>query len=645
MCGICGFAMQGAGAHRVDASRELLARMNARIAHRGPDGEGFYLQDGVGLGHRRLSIIDLEGGAQPISNEDGTITVVFNGEIYNYRELTEDLKARGHRFATRSDTEVLVHLYEEKGLEMLAKLRGMFAFALHDRREGGGLYVIRDRFGIKPVYYGERGGGFYFASEVKPLLEAGFPVEVNRRAVHLYLQTRFAHSDETIFRGIYRLPEGTYLRWQEGKLTSHRWYPAPPHDSRGVEGGLKEGQERFESALSSAVSSHMIADVPVGAYLSSGVDSTVVVSEMARLTGRAIRTFCVDFKEGLSEAREAEETARILGCEHQTILCGVEELLEIPRVVRELEEPVGDGVVVAHDLLARATREAGIKVVLTGDGADEALGGYQHLRAIIQAASWGRFVPRWLLRGPLPKLAARIPLGLIDFLAGLPLGVAGEARARLAGVVRLLPSGDLRALFDLLMAIHLPAELRELYTPEFHAEMAAAGTESFAGEPVGKSLADRVLSMSFRKWLPANINLKQDKLCMASSVENRVPYLDHPFVEMATSLPVREKIRGRTGKIPLRRVAARRFGAKAAARQKIPFHLPLQHYLKHPKLWDLVEENLDPARIRRRGFLNPDAVKRLKESSRRGDYLVAKKVFAVVILELWFRIFVDGEPV
>ncbi len=643
MCGICGFANLSAGLG-AGASRELLARMNARIAHRGPDGEGFYLQDGVGLGHRRLSIIDIAGGAQPLSNEDGTITVVFNGEIYNYRELTEDLKARGHRFATRSDTEVLVHLYEEKGMEMLGKLRGMFAFALHDRRAGGGLYVVRDRFGIKPVYYGERGGGFYFASEVKPLLEAGFPVEVNRRAVHLFLQTRFAHSDETIFRGIFRLPEGTYLRWQEGNLSSHRWYPTPPHDSRKGEGSMEEGQVRFEEALSSAVSSHMISEVPVGAYLSSGVDSTVVVSEMARLTGRAIRTFCVDFKEGLSEAREAEETARLLGCEHQTILCGVEELLEIPRVVRELEEPVGDGIVVAHDLLARATREAGIKVVLTGEGADEALGGYQHLRAIIQAASWGRFVPGWLLRGPLPKLAARIPLGLIDFLAGLPLGVAAEARARLEQVLRLLPSGDLRALFDLLMAIHLPAELRELYTSEFHAEMAAAGTESFAGEPVGRTLADRVLSMSFRKWLPA-LNVKLDKLCMAHSIENRVPYLDHPFVELATAMPVREKIRGRTGKVPLRRVAAHRFGEKVARRKKIPFHLPLQHYLKHPKLWDLVEENLDPARVRRRGFLNPVAVRRLKEASRGGDYLVAKKMFAVVILELWFRIFIDGERV
>lgn len=636
MCGICGI-VEPVG-HEVP--RDTLQAMIAALAHRGPDGTGCLAEGRVGLGHTRLSIIDLESGAQPIVNEDRSVAVVFNGEIFNYRELTAELRARGHVFGTHSDTETIVHLYEEQGMAMLDRLRGMFAFALYDR-ERDALFLVRDRFGIKPLYYHARGGRLLFASEVAPLLRAGCTVEVNRRAVHHYLLTRFAHGDETIFAGVHRLPEGTYLEWRGNQARLHRYYPNPvlvPAANAADETFAR----RFEAAVEDAVRAWMVADVPVGAYLSGGVDSSVVVSEMARVSTHPVRTFCVDFARGYSEAPAAERTARLLGCEHETVPCGVDELLELPDVVRRLEEPVGDGIVVAQYALARATRRAGIKTVLTGDGADETLGGYQHLRAIAVLEQWRRRLPwvPWASFGA--RLARRLPLAVVDRLARLPLEVGEEARERLASVLELAGTGDLRLLYDELLALYRPAELAEVYTPEFFHEAGVFGRETFAGEPAGASIVGRVLSMQYRRWLPANINLKQDRLCMAHGVENRVPFLDHRFVEFMATAPDRAKIDGARTKVALRRLAASRLPGAASA-PKVPFHLPLQHYLSDARLWDLVEEHLDEARVRRRGYVRVEHVRALKVQARRGGYMPAKKLFALVILEVWHRIFADGE--
>ena len=341
MCGICGVV--GPRGTYADASQ--VHAMAARLGHRGPDGDGFFIEGPVGFGHRRLSLIDLEGGSQPIFNEDRTIVVVFNGEIFNYRELTAALKARGHQFVTHSDTETLVHLYEDYGMDMLHQLRGMFAFALFDGRSGT-TYLVRDRFGIKPLYYHERLGKLWFASEVKPIIDGGYSVDVNPAAVDAYFKTRFGHTDETIFKGVFRLPEGSYLRYHNGESSLHRYYPNPPHRSQAVDATTADQQ--FEERFHDAVQAWMVADVPVGAYLSGGIDSSIIVSEMARLTSHPVRTFCVGFEHGHSEADVAATTAKALGCHHETVTCGVSELLELPAVVRSLEEPVGDGIVVAN---------------------------------------------------------------------------------------------------------------------------------------------------------------------------------------------------------------------------------------------------------------------------------------------------------
>ena len=636
MCGLAGIVLPRG--REVDPT--LLQRMSGTLMHRGPDGEGFFVEDNVGLAHRRLSIIDLEAGGQPIFNEDESVVVVYNGEIYNYRELTIELVAAGHEFRTHSDTETLVHLYEEYGMAMLSRLRGMFVFALYDRRRRV-LYLVRDRFGIKPCYYSVRDGACYFASEIRAILSTGHPVTPNPAAIDLYLRTRFAHGDETIFEGIHRLPEGTYLCWKDGAASLHRYYPSPYHSSERSD--ERDHQSLFDQAFASAVKSHMVADVEVGAYLSGGVDSTALVSEMVKLSNGRLRTFCVDFQGGASEASRAAATARELGCEHTTIRCRTEEVLRMPEVVASLEEPVGDAVVVAQYFLSRATRDAGIKVVMTGDGADETLGGYQYLRAIIQAERWAARLPGRLVAAVGPAVARSLPLGLIDRLAGIPLNVAREARERFAALLETLPSANMQDRYDLLLALYRPEELKELYTPEFLARLGTRRVESLAGEPAGRTIADRVLSLQYRKWLPANINLKQDRLCMAHSVENRVPFLDHEFVELLATFPVHTKIHGKSSKLLLRNLVSRRMGMARASATKMPFHIPLEHYLRDERLRDLVEDNLSASRIAKRGILRYEYVRVLKERALRGDYLEAKKLFALVILELWFRTFVDGE--
>ncbi|NNM20054.1 MAG: asparagine synthase (glutamine-hydrolyzing) [Gammaproteobacteria bacterium] len=636
MCGLAGIALPGG--QEVDAA--LLRRMNGTLTHRGPDGEGFFVDGNVGLAHRRLSIIDLEAGAQPIFNEDKSVVVVFNGEIYNYQELTEELVAQGHVFRTHSDTETLVHLYEQYGMEMLSRLRGMFAFALFDRRQRA-LFLVRDRFGIKPCYYSVRDGACYFASEIRPILTAGHPVSPNASAIDLYLRSRFAHSDETIFEGIHRLPEGTYLAYQDGATSLHQYYPTPFHNSRRNDD--RSHQELYDDAFASAVESHMVSDVEVGAYLSGGVDSTALVSEMAQLSSHPVKTFCIDF-EGHSEAPQAEATARLFGCDHTTIMCSTEDLLRMPEVVATLEEPVGDAIVVAQYILSRATRDAGIKVIMTGDGADETLGGYQYLRAIIQAEKWARRLPRRLLSTAGPALARAMPLGLIDRLAGIPLNVAREARERFALLLSTLDSGTMQDRYDLLLALYRPPELEQLYTPGFLARLGNKQAESLAGEPAGRTIADQVLSLQYRKWLAANINLKQDRLCMAHSVENRVPFLDHKLVELLVTFPEKTKISGKSNKLLLRDLLRRRMDNRIAGAVKNPFHIPLEHYLLDQRLRGLIEDNLSRSRVNKRGVLRYDYVRALKERAiGQGDYLEVKKLFALVILELWFRVFVDGE--
>lgn len=636
MCGICGIALPRDN----KADPGLIEKMNRVMAHRGPDGSGVFTNQNVGFGHLRLAIIDLVTGEQPMKNSTGDLVITYNGEIYNYQELKKELEAQGHHFRTKSDTETLIHLYQQHGIDMLHKLRGMFAFALYDIPNEV-VYVVRDRFGIKPLYYAETNNGLYFASEIKPLLAAGIPVEVNKLGIHQYLSTRFAHGDQTIFKGIHRLPEGSYLRWQAGSWSLHSYYPNPavPGDHRS-----RDFLEEMEENLAQAVKLHMIADVPVGAYLSGGVDSSVLVKMMTGFTDKPVRTFCIDFSSGLSEAGIAEKTARQLGCDHTTVRFGVEELGALPQVISALEEPVGDGITVSQYFLAQATQQAGIKTVLTGDGADEIFGGYQFLRFLVMAATWGHRLPNFLFSPVGSGILKYVPASLLQLVSDLPFSAQEEIKKRGESFLKTMANDNPRKLYDLMLALYSQDELAEIYTDDFWGEIKNAPIEYFSGEMAGSSRKDQALSLQYRKWLPANINMKQDRMSMAFSVENRVPFLDHNLVEFAVSLPLSQKIQGKKNKIILRELAKKlELSPQVHSGRKVPFHLPLQEILSHPRLKDMVTENLDLERVRRRGIIRPEYVKALRDKLASGDYITSKKIFSLVILELWHRIFVDRE--
>lgn len=637
MCGIAGMILPTSR----EVAPERLERMTRALEHRGPDGEGYFRHRHVGLGHRRLSIIDLSGGWQPLYNEDGSIAVICNGEIYNYRELMAELEAKGHKFKTKSDCEVLAHLYEEHGIDMLQRLRGMFAIALYDRNRDK-LFLARDRFGIKPLYYARIDGAFYFASEIKPFFEIGYRTEVNPEGLHAYFKSRFAHTDETLFKGIHRLPEGTFLETTpDAGFTLTSYYPNPR-----ITGDLEGDDffERFEAAVRDAISTEMVADVPVGAYLSGGIDSSVLVSQMVELTGKPVQTFCVDFEHGFTEGSLAAETARRLGCVHHEVKCGVDELLQLPSVVATLEEPVGDPIVVAGYFLSKLTRDKGIKTILTGDGADEILGGYQYLRVNMLAARNAQWIPHAILEKVAPALIEACPPPLLKLLADLPFDVAPEAKRRASRLFSLAAKGDIRGIYDLLLSLHLDEDLEEIYAPQFRERVRSMPPpESFAGLPNGTGLGEQVLSLQYRKWLPANINLKQDRLCMAHAIENRVPFLDVKLVELMARMPMNQKIRGRTSKFLLRELAKKRLGGALAGRRKVPFHFPVQHFLKDKRVTEFIVDNLDSMAAKRAWLVRPEYLSFLRKKLAQDDFIFAKKVFMLVIIELWFRTFVDNE--
>ncbi len=409
MCGICGFT-----GFRDDA---LLHAMMERIHHRGPDSAGEMIRDQTSLGFRRLAIIDLTSGDQPIANEDGSIEVILNGEIYNYRELREELHARGHTFRTKSDTEVIVHLYEDLGPACVSRLIGMFGFALWDARRQQ-LLVARDRVGIKPIYYMEQRGRFLFASELKSLLACqATELTLDPAAVHAYLALRYVPGPGTLFREIRKFPAGHYAVVRDGRATFTRYWEPRLYEgpfTRSEDDYLEEFAERFERSIQR----RLISNVPLGAYLSGGLDSSVIVAAMSKLTQQPVRTFTVGFDYEHDELTDAARTAKLLGCRHTEIACGVEDVALLPRIVWHLDEPIGDAIVIPMYLLSREAKKQ-VTVVLTGEGADETLGGYLFHRALLMGNRLAHAVPGPLRRGLLAPALRATPANVLNPLPSI----------------------------------------------------------------------------------------------------------------------------------------------------------------------------------------------------------------------------------
>ena len=619
MCGIAGYlSFDGR-----PASEEILRLMARTLRHRGPDGEGIHVDGELGLAHRRLSILDLEGGGQPMSTRDGAVWIVFNGEIYNFVELREELSGRGHAFATRSDTEVILNLYREEALEFPAALRGMFAFALWDARRRR-LVLARDRVGIKPLYYHLGPRSLVFGSEIKSLLvHPDVEREIDPAALKDFLTYQYVPAPRSVFRAIRKLPPATFLEIEAGQVREKRYWRLP----REIESApASRWREELEATLAEAVRIHMRSDVPVGALLSGGLDSSLVVALAAGSAGGALKTFSVGFPEAdhseLPYARQVAARYRTSHTEHLLEPQGVEAL---PALVGHFDEPFADpSSVPCAAIAAVAARQ--VKVCLSGDGGDEGFAGY-HAYRLGNSLHRADFLPlalRRFLLGPLERrLPEWVPLrGGLRFLT-LP---AADRYVEIMGSVD-APAMQWLLDPDLLAAAgdHDPyAWLRDLYRAE-----------------AGRDEVSRLQRVDVDSYLPDDILVKADRTSMLHSLELRVPLLDHRVLELAFRMPTRLKFRGGVGKQILRETFAGILPETIVKRGKQGFGMPLKTWLRGD-LQAFVTEILTDRRTRGRGILSPRGLDRLLSADRRGARSLSSEIWTVLVLELWFRACVDG---
>lgn len=639
MCGIFGFS--GFRDERV------LARMARVMKHRGPDGEGIYdAPEGVPfqMGMVRLSIIDLHTGWQPVFNEDHSVAVCYNGECYNYVELRSDLEAKGHHFRTHSDTECLVHGYEEWGIEgLLQRLNGMFAFCIYDVRKRE-FVIARDRCGQKPLYYHHQGGRFAFASEVKSLLECPhITAEPNVEAIDAYLTLRNVPEPRTMFRGIFKLQAAHFLRYRlaDGDLQTKRYWEVPLLNSQTAKYKSEQHYfEAFEDTFYDSVRLCMRSDVPVGAYLSAGVDSSLTVAAMTRFSS-AINTYSIGFDSPVDETPAARETAQFLGTRHHEIVCQPEDFELLPKVVWHMDRPVGDALIIAFYKLAQgASRD--LKVVLGGEGADEAFAGYSFHKVMCQVERVRRMLPI------APAIGSRVfqilPHKLLNALFTFPADLGSQGQKRVVEFLRHYNDRDLNPNVNALRTLWSRDERRAIYAEPFKDQASEVWMNVEREEDKNGPFLDRMLKLQFDEWLQDWALIRQDKNTMAHSLEYRLPFLDHRLIELAFTMPANLKIRGKTDKYIERRLADKVFPSHIARRAKVPFYLPVEFFLEKAPFQALVKDNLNEAAVKRRGYFDPRQVGALIEKMHTTrEFIYCKQVVSLVVLELWHRIFVDRE--
>src|SRR3984893_2383736 len=628
MCGICGVA--GDGAAGAAGGTDLVRRMCQAMVHRGPDDEGSLHLDGVTLGMRRLSIIDVEGGHQPIHNEDSTVWVVQNGEIHNHMGLPEQLTAAGHSFSTQSDTEVLVHGYEQWGEGMLERLNGMFAFALLDRPRGR-LLLARDRLGIKPLHYAIDGRRLVFASELKALLcDPALRKGIDPLALDQYLALEFVPSPGCIVRGISKLPPAHTLTWSLSDSShSLRRYWSPDLGDGGRESPartLDEHCDDLRAVLRESVRKELISDVPLGVFLSGGIDSSAVAAMMARLGGD-VKSFSVGFAErSFDEAPYAREVARHLGTEHREMNLEPAMLLDlIPRLPTLLDEPLGDASIIPTYLLSAFTRRH-VKVALGGDGGDELFAGYPTMRAH-RLAGYYRRTPRLLRERLVGPVVRRRPVSRAN------LSCDFRATRFVSGAHHPVVERHQRW-----MGSFAPEERSALLSGDMHGQLEANGRHDPTAEVLSESglrhPLNQVLLMDMRLYLENDILVKLDRASMMASLEGRVPLLNNDFVEYATRLPLDLKLRGLRSKFLFKRALRGILPDSILRRPKKGFGIPVAHWFRGPLKEQLLSV-LSPEGIARKGFFEPAAVAGLIDDHLKGRRDNRKQLWTLFVFDLW----------
>jgi asparagine synthase (glutamine-hydrolysing) len=627
MCGIVG-QLRPAGSP-VDAN--LIERMCAGLEHRGPDSRGVHRDERAGLGIQRLRVIDLNTGDQPIYNEDRSVVVVLNGEIYNYRELRAELQARGHVFATQGDTEVIVHLYEEHGADCVRHLHGMFAFALWDRRSDA-LLLARDRVGKKPLFYALRDGVLSFASEMGALLaDDDIPREVDHTALDRFLAFGYVPTPLTAIRGVRKLPPAHTLELCEGRVTLQRYWQLDYANK--LDAPVEELCERIREALRAATRRRLISDVPLGAFLSGGIDSSAVVAAMAEASSEPVRTFSIGFdNQQFDELPHARRISEQFGTVHEEFRVRADAVEVVPRIIRHYGEPFADSSAIPSFYLAEMTRRH-VTVALNGDGGDESFGGYTRYVANATADRLDRLPAP--LRRALSAAGGRIPdRGDVSSMANrarrMASGLALDGAGRYARYV---------SWFD-------AAQRSALYTPEFAASLDAQPAEALIAAvwegASGRSAIDRMLETDVSTYLVDDLIAKIDIATMAHGLEARSPLLDHQLMELAASIPAELKVRGREKKWILRQALRGWLPDEVLDRPKQGFSVPLSSWLRADLRDWAGEVLLDPSTLDR-GYFEPEAVRRLLDRHAAGADGDAKRIWSLVMLELWHREFVDAS--
>ena len=618
MCGIAGILNRG----RAPVERAAVRRMTDSLIHRGPDGEGFHVEGPVGLGHRRLSIIDLQGGVQPMSSEDGSAWITYNGEVYNFKQLRSELSALGHRFRTSSDTEVVLAAYVAWGPDCVTRLRGMFAFGIWDARRRR-LFLARDRVGIKPLVYRCDEGGLRFASEIKALLaEPSVPRELDRVALQEYFTYHHVPAPRTIFRDICKLPPACYLLWSldGGEPVIRRYWDlrmAPNHR-------LQESDwvESLDHVLRESVASHLVSDVPVGAFLSGGLDSSSVVAYMAQASSARVKTFSIGFDEAdFDELAYARQVAARYGTDHVEMILKPDVMGVLPQLAWQFDEPFADASAVPTYCVAKMTREH-VTVALSGDGGDENFAGY---RRYGEAMTLHR-------RMDSPPLALAKPL-----LRAISRMYPSEARgSRFVEGLGLSPL----ARYHREMTYQREAELWGLLTPEMRSEMSPrVGPEVFERLAVEAGSDDALSVLQYldvRRYLPEDILTKVDRTTMLTSLEARVPLLDHLVMEHAATIPSTLKLRGGVGKYIFKQTMRAHLPGDILARRKMGFGVPLSAWFRKD-LKEFTRDLLSDPQTRQRGILRPERIEQLLQSHLEGRRDYSPQLWAIICFELWVR--------
>ncbi|HEV7475284.1 MAG TPA: asparagine synthase (glutamine-hydrolyzing) [Pyrinomonadaceae bacterium] len=626
MCGIVGIVRSD----KSDVDQALLARMCAAIRHRGPDDDGFYVKGAAGLGMRRLAIIDLKSGQQPIHNQDRTAWIVFNGEIYNYRALRDQLEKLGHTFYTNSDTEAIIHAYDQYGADCPKHLRGMFAFAIWDERTEE-LFLARDRVGKKPLLYADVNGEFIFGSEFSALLlHPGLSKDIDAEALHHYLSFMCVPAPLTAYRAIRKLEPGHSLRWRKGEIRIERYWQ--PDFSKKIDISEQEAGERAIEILRDAVKVRLMSEVPLGAFLSGGIDSSAVVALMSEESSAPVKTFSIGFEEqDFSELHHARRVAEHVGADHHEFIVRPDALEVLPILVEHYGEPYADSSAIPTYYVARETRKY-VTVALNGDGGDESFAGYERYAAMRLAERYHR-IPAVLRETVMRQAFELIPS-------------SPTKRSRIRDVKRFIQAASLPKVERYLRWVStFDAQAKnDLYSEDFRRQTesvsAASLLDPWFARANGSGIVDAALLADIMTYLPNDLLVKVDIATMANSLEARSPFLDHHVMEFAASLPEKFKLRGLTSKYLLKRILKKLLPAENLDRRKMGFGIPIGPWFRG-QLQPFLRATLLTESALKRGLFKPEAVKQLVELHTRGERDYSHQLWTLLMLELWFQRFID----